>query len=52
MARIRGDGTFQYKGKNKGKIPYHKGMGKSTGNVHAITYDGNEYEWAATGLDT
>ena len=24
-------------------------MGTSTGSVHAGTYDGNEYEWAATG---
>ena len=27
-------------------------MGTSTGSVHAVTYDGNEYEWAATGPDT
>ena len=47
----KGTGKGQYKSQGKGKAPYYKGKGNYKGNVHAVTYDENDYSWDATSPD-
>ena len=48
----KGKGKGQYKSQGQCKAPYYKGKGKYKGNVHAVTYDENDYSWDATSPDT